>query len=356
MISVIKRNKKVLQYSFLIFLMALTSYLVMNTLDTKLIPKIINFIDYKYIVIGALLILSYIILEGYIIGLIINSIHKTDSKFLGIKIATMGLYYNLVTPLASGSQPVQIYALTKSDMPISKAISVVVNKTMVFQTIVTLYCGFLVFMNINELRNELNPILILVSTGMTMNIIMLGFGFFVVYSPDKTKKIVNIIIRFLKKIKLFRFINKQEIKINNFMDEYNYSVNLFIKDKKALVKSLIATIIQLTMYFSIAFCIYKALRLSGDTYAYLLTLQVFLYMAVSPIPTPGNVGANEIAFFTIFNGVFSEQIIGYAVFLYGIYIYYFILIVCGVFTIASHYRIDKKVGKNSKIEEHFISE
>lgn len=349
MISVIKRNKKVLQYSFLIFLMALTSYLVMNTLDTKLIPKIINFIDYKYIVIGALLILSYIVLEGYIIRLIINSIHKTNLKFLGTKIATMGLYYNLVTPLASGSQPMQIYALTKSDIPISKAISVVVNKTMVFQTIVTLYCGFLVFMNIGELRSELSPILILVSTGMTMNILMLGFGFFVVYSPDKTKKIVNTIIKILKKIKMLKFIDKQETKINNFIDEYNYSVNLFIKDKKALIRSLIFTVIQLTMYFSITFCIYKALRLNGDTYIHLLTLQVFLYMAVSPIPTPGNVGANEIAFFTIFSGVFPEEIIGYSVFLYGIFIYYFILIVCGVFTIISHYRIDKKIVKYSKI-------
>ena len=38
----------------------------------------------------------------------------------------------------------------------------------------------------------------------------------------------------------------------------------------------------------------------------MLTLQVFLYMSVSPIPTPGNVGANEIAFFTIFAKVFSK--------------------------------------------------
>lgn len=349
MISASKRNKKILQYVFLIFLMVLTSYLVMNTLDIKLIPKIIRVIDYKYIVLGLLIILMYILLEGYIIRLIINSIHKTKKDFLGFKIATMGLYYNLVTPLASGSQPMQIYGLSKSNIPASKSIAIVINKTMVFQTIVTLYCGFLVLMNINSLKNELSPVLLLVSTGMTMNVVMLGFGFFIVYSPKKTKKIVSIIINILKKIKLFKFIEKKELEINDFIDEYNYSIKLFIKDKMALIKSLLCTIIQLTLYFSITFCIYKALRLSGDSYTYILTLQVFLYMAVSPIPTPGNVGANEIAFFTIFKDVFPKEIIGYSVFLYGIFIYYFILIICGIFTIIAHYKMDKKEIKYYKV-------
>ncbi|MGL5753274.1 MAG: lysylphosphatidylglycerol synthase transmembrane domain-containing protein, partial [Paraclostridium sp.] len=273
----------------------------------------------------------------------------SKSGLLGFKVATIGLYYNLVTPLASGSQPMQIYTLSKSKVSVSKAIAIVVNKTVVFQTIVTLYCGFLIFVNINSLRNELNPVLILVSTGVTMNIIMLCIGFLIVYSPNKTKKIMKVTISLLKKIKMFKFVEKKEVELEKFIDEYNYSINAFIKDKRALIKSMALTVIQLSMYFSIAFCIYKALRLTGDSYWHILTLQVFLYMAVSPIPTPGNVGANEIAFFTIFKGVFPELVIGYAVFLYGIVIYYLMLIVCGILTIIAHYTMDKKKKIYSKI-------
>lgn len=344
-----KRRKNILQYSFLIFLMIFTTYLVMNTLDISMIPTIIEIIDYRYLLLGVLLILGYIVLEGYIIKIIINSINKSKSGLLGFKVATIGLYYNLVTPLASGSQPMQIYTLSKSKVSVSKAIAIVVNKTVVFQTIVTLYCGFLIFVNINSLRNELNPVLILVSTGVTMNIIMLCIGFLIVYSPNKTKKIMKVTISLLKKIKMFKFVEKKEVELEKFIDEYNYSINTFIKDKRALIKSMALTVIQLSMYFSIAFCIYKALRLTGDSYWHILTLQVFLYMAVSPIPTPGNVGANEIAFFTIFKGVFPELVIGYAVFLYGILIYYLMLIVCGILTIIAHYTMDKKKKIYSKI-------
>lgn len=345
MISVSKRNKKAFQYIFLAFLMGLTAYIVTSTLDIKLIPKIIKIIDYRYIVLGMSLILMYIVLEGHIIRIIINSIHKTNEKLIGTKTAMMGLYYNLVTPMASGSQPMQIYALSKSNMPVSKAMAVVVNKTVVFQLIVTIYCGILAFINQVTLRSELKSVYLLIITGITMNIIMIGLGFFIVYNPNKTKKIVNIIIKFSKKFKLLKFIEKRELEINKFIDEYNYSINLFIKDKKSLIVSLILTIVQLTIYFSVTFCIYKALRFSGETYITLLTLQVFLYMAVSPIPTPGNVGANEIAFFTIFSSVFPKEIIGYSVFLYGMIMYYFILVVCGLCTIVFHYKMDKKSNK-----------
>ena len=64
-------------------------------------------------------------------------------------------------------------------------------------------------------------------------------------------------------------------------------------------------------------------------------------MAVSPVPTPGNVGANEIVFFTIFKGIFPKDLIGYSVFVYGIFVYYFILLFCGICTIIIHYKMKK---------------
>ena len=77
-------------------------------------------------------------------------------------------------------------------------------------------------------------------------------------------------------------------------------------------------------------------------YATIITLQTLLYMAVSPIPTPGNIGANELAFFNIFSTVFPKQFLGYAVLLYGGLVYYLILVLSGVLTIISHFQIKEK--------------
>lgn len=342
MINLNKTQKKCIQYGFLILLICITAYLVSKTLDIKLIPKIIKLVDKKFIFIGFLLITFYIIFEAITIDILINSIEKIEKKFLSTKIAMMGFYYNLVTPFASGSQPMQIYTLNKYGISLSKSSAIVTNKTVLFQSIVTIYCGVVIFLNMELLKRELHSILLLMIMGMIMNIVSLLGCILLALSPNTIKLIVKKIFNLLSKLNIFKTLNEKLNIINKFIDEYSYSINLFIKNKKALFISILLTIVQLTVFFSVSYCIYRAFNLNKLTYVYILSLQVFLYISISPIPTPGNVGANEIAFFTIFANVFPKSIIGYCVFLYSIFVYYFLVIVGGLFTVHTHYNMNKE--------------
>lgn len=346
MLNLTKTQKICIQYGFLLLLICMTVYLVSTTLDITLIPMIMKLVNKKFIFIGFLIMVLYIILECTIINILIKTIQKTKVRFLAVKIAMMGFYYNLVTPFASGSQPMQIYALNKYDINLSKSIAIVTNKTVLFQTVVTIYSAVIIFLNIEVLKNELPSMLVLMSIGMIMNIVSLLGGMLIVLTPNTMKIIVKVIVNILYRLKIFKSLNKKIHTINRFIDEYSYSIKLFIKNKKALCLSIILTIIQLTVFFSISYCVYKAFNLNGLSLFEVLSLQVFLYMSVSPIPTPGNVGANEVAFLTIFANVFPGNIIGYSVFLYSIYVYYFLVVVCGLFTIHTHYHMNKRKNKN----------
>ena len=346
MLNLTKTQKICIQYGFLLLLICMTVYLVSTTLDITLIPMIMKLVNKKFIFIGFLIMVLYIILECTIINILIKTIQKTKVRFLAVKIAMMGFYYNLVTPFASGSQPMQIYALNKYDINLSKSIAIVTNKTVLFQTVVTIYSAVIIFLNIEVLKNELPSMLVLKSIGMVMNIVSLLGGMLIVLTPNTMKIIVKVIVNILYRLNIFKSLNKKIHTINKFIDEYSYSIKLFIKNKKALFLSIILTIIQLTVFFSISYCVYKAFNLNGLSLFEVLSLQVFLYMSVSPIPTPGNVGANEVAFLTIFANVFPGNIIGYSVFLYSIYVYYFLVVVCGLFTIHTHYHMNKRKNKN----------
>ena len=346
MLNLTKTQKICIQYGFLLLLICMTVYLVSTTLDITLIPLIMKLVNKKFIFIGFLIMVLYIILECTIINILIKTIQKTKVRFLAVKIAMMGFYYNLVTPFASGSQPMQIYALNKYDINLSKSIAIVTNKTVLFQTVVTIYSAVIIFLNIEILKNELPSMLVLMSIGMVMNIVSLVGGMLIVLTPNTMKIIVKVIVNILYRLNIFKSLNKKIHTINKFIDEYSYSIKLFIKNKKALCLSIILTIIQLTVFFSISYCVYKAFNLNGLSLFDVLALQVFLYMSVSPIPTPGNVGANEVAFLTIFSNVFPGNIIGYSVFLYSIYVYYFLVVVCGLFTIHTHYHMNKRKNKN----------
>lgn len=119
--------------------------------------------------------------------------------------------------------------------------------------------------------------------------------------------------------------------------------------------TLLVTVVQLSVYFSISFWIYKAFNLSGYTYIYMLTLQAFLYMAISPIPTPGNAGASELAFFAIFKSVFPQPLMGYAIFLYGGFVYYAVLIGSGIFTMITHHNMDRKSKKIKRKNKEYAA-
>jgi uncharacterized protein (TIRG00374 family) len=330
-----------LKYGFLIFLITLTFYLVSTTLDIKTLSKIIRLADKKYIVLGILAMVFYIILEANILNIILNTIYKTRKKSLSIKVAMIGLYYNLVTPFATGGQPIQIYFLSKYNVPVCKSTALIINKTILYQVVVTIYCGLAALLSIRLLTSDLKKVLPFIIIGISMNVFILATTVFVLYSPEKLRSIVRIVENLIIKIKLFKGYKSRGVKLDKFIDDYNFAVKLMLKDTKSILYSIVLTIIQITVYFSIPYFIYKSFELSGYSYIYLLKLQSFLYMAVSAIPTPGNIGANELAFYTIFGSVFPKDMMGYSILLYSGLIYYFILIVNGIATIIFHWKIKK---------------
>ncbi|MDY2734807.1 lysylphosphatidylglycerol synthase transmembrane domain-containing protein [Intestinibacter sp.] len=344
-----KNRNTILKYGFLAFLMVFTIHLVFKNLDVKAITDIKDIIDKKYIAIGIYVILAYIFLEGIILKQIIDTQYKVKAKFLGIKLAGMSFYYNLVTPFASGSQPMLIYVLTKYKVPFSEATGIVTNKTLLYQAVVTIYCMIFFFLNIGILRSQMPNVMPLVILGMSINAFTIIMGLLAILNPRKIKFVLNILIGYLSKFRILRFLRDKNEKINAFIDEYSQSVKFFMTNKKLLVKTTILTVVQLSAYFSVSFWIYKAFNLSQYHFMYMITLQTFLYMAVSPIPTPGNIGANELAFFTIFANVFPKPILGYAVLLYGGLVYYLILIGSGIMTIITHFQIKDTAHKSSGV-------
>lgn len=338
-----KKKKTFIRYVFLLALMGVTVYLVLKSLDISMLSSVIAMVKKEYLLVGGIAVILYIIIEGVILQVIINEQYKLKSHFVGFRLAIMGFYYNLVTPFASGSQPIQIYVLNKYKVPLSKSTGIITNKTILYQVVITLYCSLFIFLNINKLQYDLKTVMPFVVLGLGVNLFTFIIAFLAILNTPKIKRWCHKFVAYLVKFKLFKFLKIKEDRIDTFIDEYTEAIKFFMKNKKLLIITVILTVIQIACYFSVAYWIYKAFNLNGYSFIYLMTLQVYLYMAISPIPTPGNIGANELAFFTIFKRVFPQTLLGYAVFLYGGFMYYLILILSGIFTIYSHYRMDKKM-------------
>ena len=69
MLNLTKTQKICIQYGFLLLLICMTVYLVSTTLDITLIPMIMKLVNKKFIFIGFLIMVLYIILECTIINI-----------------------------------------------------------------------------------------------------------------------------------------------------------------------------------------------------------------------------------------------------------------------------------------------
>lgn len=341
-----QKNKSIFQYGFLLLLIFLTGNFVLKKIDFKLLPHILDLVNKKFILVLFILIIIYILFEIFIISIIKNSIDNRKIKFISFKVATTGFYYNLVTPLASGSQPMQIYIFNKYNISFSKASAIITNKTIIFQSVVTFYSLMFVIFNIDYLKNNMPEIIVFINTSLFINLFSILVGIFIILSPENMKKLLGFIFRVLERFNLKNIYNKYD-DICLFIDNYNFYIRGFIKDRKKFIFSIILTFIQITIYFSISYFVYKSFNLNNLDYLESIMLQSFLYMTVSSIPTPGNVGATEVAFLTIYKNVFPKEILGYSVFLYSFFVYYVILFVCGLTTILNHYIICKMDSTNN---------
>ena len=112
---------------------------------------------------------------------------------------------------------------------------------------------------------------------------------------------------------------------------------------------LLTTLIQIIIYYSIPFWIYKALGFGGENIIKLIGLQAMLYATVSGIPLPGAVGVSESGFMNIFKTIFTTETISGAMLINRGVSFYSFVIISGIVVVINLFK-SKKEDKN-KLEE-----
>ncbi len=257
-----------------------------------------------------------------------------ETFWLAVKTTMIGQYYSNITPMATGGQPVQLYVLKDDNISLSNGTAILISKFLLFQIGVTIYSFCLAIYKIKLLINYYHGVSAFIITGLTINIIMLGAFLLIAFNQQILLKLCNAIFNFLYKIHIIKDVKKLMDKTESFISEYKESIGKLKEDHWFTIRMYVITFIQLTVFFSITFFVYKSLNLGKSNILDIICMQSFLYMAVSFIPTPGTVGASEVGFVLLLGHLFPPNIISTAMLLWRGISYYFSLIFSGFFSFA----------------------
>lgn len=309
---------------FFLLLIVFTFWYIFRNQDLNELIKVIQNVDIKYVVIGALFMLMTYIMEAYNVRSVLVTLgERKINIFKALKFTWIGFLFSALTPAATGGQPVEVYYMNKEKIKVSNGTMAMLLQLCGFQISTILISIICAIFNYDMLKDGIIWFYLL---GLLLNSIALTFMLVGIFSKKITRKLINLLVKILKLIRV-RNVEKKIDKIEEGLNEYNESAVFIKKHKGEFIKSIIRVMIQIIFYHSIPYFIYRAFGL--DTYSYLkiFSIQSVLFITVSCIPLPGAIGISETLFLKIYGKVFGKVLLNGAMLTYRFVSFYLYIII-----------------------------
>lgn len=320
-----KKNKKLIfNLTFFILLIVLTFYILLKDQNIIEIFNMMLNSNKTFILIAIFCMFIYLLLEGLNL---LRTIKVSGNKHIklvnALKYAFIGFFFSAITPAASGGQPMQIFYMHRDKISVSGSTLALMMNLCSFQIITISMAIASVAIYGQYLQGGMIALFII---GIGLNSTALALLLIGIFSKKLSKWLVNVAVKILKKIKI-KDVESKIAKLNNELDKYHDTSKYIKQHKKMMVKMLVTTFIQIIVYYSIPYWVYRSLGFNSEGIIKMICLQAMLYATVSGIPLPGAVGVSESGFMNIFKTIFTEETIGGAMLINrGVSFYLFVII------------------------------
>lgn len=286
--------------------------------------------------------------------LMMREMAKNESKFdrkharkVARRTVLLGRYYDNITPAAIGGQPFQIYYMRKnSNLSHGASTSVPIFGMISGQIgfiIIAVLCFLFGSLSIN------NAVLI-----GTACFGLLFYAFWPVtvmiatFLPKATTELINIVVKFLAKIRIVKNKNETIKKTEYEVNEYAKCVRKILKTKGLFLKTIVLSLVYHVLVSMIPFFVLTAFGGQVDFLPCFVTT-VAVTSAVYFVPTPGNAGAAEGTFYVVFSALSSGYVF-WAMLVWRFFSYY-IYIIMGPIVYFSMYLERKRLEAHSSVED-----
>lgn len=342
-----KVKKTLLNIALFLLLIILTFWLILKDQNTEEIMLAVDKAKKQYLLIGMVAMTIFISCEAINVRRILKGLGEKTTFFKNLKYALIGFFFSAITPAATGGQPMEIYYMHKDGISVANSTLALLVQLMSLQ-IVNLSIGITsVLFNYEVINN--GGLVLLAIIGIILNsgaLVLLIIG---IFSRRLSKGLINIavkILKFFKKKNIEELQEKMESELTKYQEDSEY----IKKNKRVIIKSVLTTLVQMLVYYTVPFFVYKAYGLNEHSIIRIMSLQALLYTTVSGIPSPGSVGVSEGGFLGIFRNVFPETLINSAMILNRVINFYLLVTVSAVIVIICTLKDKKQEKLEQKIE------
>ncbi len=258
----------------------------------------------------------------------------------------LGKYYDSITPAAIGGQPFQIYFMRKnSGLKAGVSTSIPILGMMAGQLgfiIIAMFCFLFGSASIDNA--------VLIGTAC-FGLIFYAFWpvtvLIATFLPKATAELIGVVVKLLAKMHIVKNQKATIAKVEFEVNEYARCVRRVLKTKGLFAKALALSVAFNSLIATIPFFVLTAFGGNVDFLPCFVTT-VAVTSAVYFVPTPGNAGAAEGAFFLVFSSL-SNGYVFWAMLTWRFFSYYIYILMGPIIYYSMH--LEKKRENNGKKKE-----
>ena len=325
----VKKSSKTSRIFNILFIFAVLIGLIIYMINVDGIDnmrEVLTNANYLWILGGLICLILEWLFEAIVMQIPLKRMYPKHKLSTSFKSNIIGKLFNNITPFSSGGQPFQAYILSKNGLRASDTFSVLMMKFVVYQISIFSWALLLLTINFNFFNETFKDFIGIVILGFVLNLIATLFIFIAGLNKNIILKIARPIIKLGAKIKIGKHVIIKDLeatlnKIDGSISNYSSQFNEMKNQKIALIKMYVFCMLQLLAYFSIPFMIYKAFGNVGISYIEIITVQTYLLLIISFIPTPGSGLGAEGGFALLYKDVFITGL-HMAILFWRIYTFY----------------------------------
>ena len=306
--------------------------------------------------IAFILLMSFESLRYYIL---IWKSTRHSRPFLSYKVAAIGKYYDNITPLSTGGQPMQIYYLKKRGVRASTA-STMPFAIYIFNHMITFIISVCVLIFSEKIAGGLSKgVYSAAIVGIVINTSIMLFVFVLSFSKTVGPIVTIGILKLLFKMRIIKDYTSLYRKVMRFVGEYQKTFRYFVSNIPNFFMMAGSTLLVICTRYAIptfVVCMFNEGGFSFEIYSAVFIWCVLIEAVLSYIPWPGAGGVAEVTYTTMFayfalsSGTTLWAMLIYRIFQYYIYLLQGLGVICYDFFVGNK-KIQSNNDRLKKIEE-----
>lgn len=318
-----RKSRHIWQYVYIVATLAII--IVLGIANPELAPLFHGElpVDAFWLSLCGAAMLCYWLIQSCVYAYTGRMVDARISFWRNIRVMMFGEYYSALTPFASGGQPMQLGYYKRYGVSLPKASSILAVRYIGYVSSICVCFTVAYLLEGRRVYAEHPVVFWLTLLGFAVNLFSLVMVALLLLKPAMASSIGSRLIRLITRIKpLQRKREKWLASYQHGIDEYALAAECVRKSPLQCVVVMLMSLASVACQFSVTYFVYRAVGLNEAGYWQLISMQIYLYLAVSFAPTPGATGATEGGFYLFFNMLFPQSMLYSAMLLWRLFTYY----------------------------------